>query len=207
MKKGKFIVIEGGEGSGKSSLLKALKEKMGDEINITREPGGSPFGELIRELGLKHPLSKDADAYTMICLMFASRFDHFNRLVLPLINKGKHVISDRFDTSSYGYQIYGPKALKVEKIFWNLRENLPIHPDIYIHIDVDVKEGLKRAGIRNSKSNEGNRFDDEKVDFHKNVKKGYKKFFNKIPHINIDANRPFEEVKKDFLKAIDSILN
>lgn len=207
MKKAKFIVIEGGEGSGKSSLLKALKEEYGNKIIITREPGGSAYAEEIRNLALKHPLAKDADAYTMICLMFAARFDHVDKLIKPNLKAGKHVISDRFDASSYTYQIHAQETPKIEKLFWCLRENLSRVPDLYIYIDVKVEEGLRRVQSRNSITNENNHFDGRKIDFHKRIRKGYKKFFKNVKHVVIDANRPFEEVKKDFFKVIDYHLN
>jgi dTMP kinase len=205
--KSKFIAIEGGEGSGKSSLLKALKEEYKDKFVITREPGGSAYAEEIRSLALKHPLAKDADAYTMICLMFAARFDHINKLIKPSLTKGIPVISDRFDASSYTYQIHAQETPKIEKLFWSLRENLSRVPDLYIYIDVDVEEGLKRVASRNSSTDENNHFDGRKIDFHKRIRKGYKKFFKKVKHVVIDANRPFEEVKKEFIKIIDSHLN
>ncbi len=206
MKKPKFIAIEGGEGSGKSSLLKTLKEKFGNNVLITREPGGSRFGEIIRDVALKHPLSKYATAETMICLMFASRFDHISKLILPAFKKGQHVITDRFDASSYAYQIHAQKAKHIEDLFWNLRSKISRLPDLYIYIDVDIEKGLYRSGSRNTKSNEGNHFDERELSFHKRLRDGYVKFFKKVPHTVIDANKPFEEVKKDFIEKIDSIL-
>lgn len=207
MKKTKFLAIEGGEGSGKSTLLKILKEKLNDSLLITREPGGSPYGEAIRELALRNPLAKDANAETMLCLMFAARFDHINNLIKPALDKGQHVVTDRFDASSYTYQIHAQQAPQIEPLFWNLRSSLPIIPDIYIYIDVDVEEGLKRANSRNSFTNEGNHFDGRKIDFHKRIRQGYSEFFKKTKHIIINANRPLEDVKNDFLITIDSLLN
>lgn len=202
----KFIVLEGGEGAGKSSLIKALKEKLGDSVLLTREPGGSSYAEAIRETALKHPLSKDAVAETMICLMFAARFDHVEKLIKPTLAKGQNVISDRFDASSYAYQIHAQKGKHLEKLFWNLRSHISRKPDLYIYLDVDVEEGLRRARSRNSKNTEGNHFDDREVDFHKLLRKGYKIFLKKVPHVVIDANRPFEEVKGEFLKTVEKLL-
>lgn len=202
-----FIAIEGGEGSGKSSLLKVLKEKMGDRVLITREPGGSEFGEAIRESALKHPLSKHALAETMICLMFAARFDHVDKLIKPTLKKGQHVITDRFDASSYAYQVHAQEAEHLEDLFWHLRKAISRVPNIYIYIDVDAKKGIRRAVTRNAKVFiEGNHFDERELDFHKRLRKGYAKFFKKVKHIVIDGNRSFEKVKRDFFKKIDGIL-
>ena len=141
MKKTKFIVIEGGEGAGKSTVIKLLKEELGDIIHITREPGGSPYAETIRNVALKSPDAKNAPAETMICLMFAARYDHVLNTVVPQLKLGKNVICDRFDSSSYTYQIFGQKGgKKIEKLFWNLRKMISRVPDLYIYIDVDVED-------------------------------------------------------------------
>ncbi len=205
-----FIAVEGGEGSGKSTLMIALKEALGDAICMTREPGGSPYAELIRTAALKNPLAKDAPAETTLCLMFAARFDNVVNLIIPSLKKGIPVISDRFDASSYAYQISSQSSL-LEDLFWMLRGKLAIVPDLYIFVDVEPKEGLRRANGRNQSLLKGQQqydhFDDREISFHENVKKGYIKFFEKAkalgtPHMIIDANRPLEVVKKDFITQI-----
>ncbi len=202
MKKPLFIAIEGGDGSGKSSLIQALKAELSDLIVVTREPGGSAYGEVIREATLKHPLAKDAPASTMLCLMFAARFDHVQNLIIPTLESGKHVITDRFDASSFTYQIHGQEAPELEAPFWTLRGLLARTPDLYVYIDVDTETGLRRVSARNAVGTDGNHFDDRKIDFHKRLREGYKAFFEKVPHIIIDANRSLEEVKKDFIHEI-----
>lgn len=203
MKKPLFIALEGGEGSGKSTLITALKESLGNSVVVTREPGGSPYGEVIREAALKHAYAKDAPAETMLCLMFAARFDHVKNLVVPALDAGKHVITDRFDASSYTYQIYGQEASELEDLFWKLRSHLSRTPDLYIYIDVDAEEGVNRAMRRNNIAPaDGNHFDDRKMDFHRRLRTGYDSFFKQVPHVIVDANRPLEEVKKDFLEAV-----
>jgi dTMP kinase len=198
-----FIAIEGGEGSGKSSLMAALRAELGDAVVVTREPGGSPYAELIRNAAIKDPLAKTAPAETTLCLMFAARFDHILNLVLPSLKSGATVITDRFDGSSYAYQVNGQSDGAFEKIFWDLRARLAVIPDLYIYIDVDPREGLRRVANRNQSLIAGyDHFDDREVDFHEKVRDGYMKFMKKVPHEIIDANRPFEEVKKDFIALI-----
>jgi dTMP kinase len=199
-----FIVIEGGEGSGKSSLMSALREEFGNLIVTTREPGGSPYAEAIREVTLKNPLAKTAPASTTLCLMFAARFDNTVNVIVPALNSGKPVIADRFDASSYTYNVWSQSGGALEKLFWELRAQLAVVPDLYIFIDVDPEEGLRRARGRNQSllNNQYDHFDDREVSFHEKVREGYLKFFEKVPHIVIDANRSLDEVKREFVEAI-----
>ncbi len=202
-----FIVLEGGEGSGKSTLLSALKNELGDAIVTTREPGGSPYAEVIRTAALKNPLAKDAPTETTLCLMFAARFDNTVNLIAPALKSGKPVIADRFDASSYAYNAHAQSGGALEKVFWQLRERLEIKPDLYIFIDVAPKEGIRRASSRNQSLLQGKQydhFDDRELDFHAKVREGYLKFFKQVPHVIIDANRSIEEVKKDFMALIKS---
>jgi dTMP kinase len=205
----KFIVIEGGEGSGKSSILMRLKDKLGDKILTTREPGGTPYAEVIREATIKNPLAKTAPAETTLCLMFASRYDNTVNMIGPSLEKGIPVITDRFDASSYAYQVHAQSKGKLGKLFWSLRDKLSIKPDLYIFFDVDPKEGVRRANSRNQSLLQGKQydhFDDREIDFHKNVRNGYLKFFNMVPHKIIDANQNIEKVEEDFTKLILSLL-
>lgn len=202
-----FIAIEGGEGSGKSTLVRMLKETLSDKITVTREPGGSPYGELIREVAIKNSLAKDAPPETTLCLMFASRFDHIANLITPSLSRGVSVITDRFDASSYAYQIFSQSS-SLEDLFWDLRARLPIKPDLYIFVDVDPKEGIMRVKNRNQNSSkEYDHFDDRELDFHNKVREGYMEFFKNVPHVVVDANKPLEVVKADLFQKIFSVLH
>ena len=205
--KSKFIVIEGGEGSGKSSLISYAKEYFGNRIIVSREPGGSEYAEIIREVALKNPLAKQAEPETMMCLMFAARYDHIKNTIKPALKKGKTVISDRFDGSSYAYNVCAQSKGRLDKFFWTARNVMDIKPDIYIFIDVDTKEGLRRARTRNKNNSDVNHFDDREVTFHKKVKSGYVKFLSHVHHVTVDANRPLEEVKKSFVETLEKIFN
>ena len=203
-----FIAVEGGEGSGKSSLVRELRTEFGRTILVTREPGGSPYGETIRNAAIKDPLAKWAPPETTLCLMFAARFDHIHNLILPSLDEGKPVITDRFDGSSYAYQIYSQSGGSLEKLFWGLRSHLAVVPDLYIFVDVDPVTGLRRVADRNQALISGyDNFDDKEVGFHEKVRAGYMEFLKKVPHEIIDANRPYEQVRMDFLDLIKEKLN
>ncbi len=207
--KPKFIVIEGGEGSGKSSMLMKLKDKLGDNILTTREPGGTPYAEVIREVVKNNPLAKTTPVETTLSLMFASRYDNVQNMIVPSLEKGISIISDRFDASSYAYQIHAQSKGKLDKLFWAMRDQLLVKPDLYIFFDVEPKEGVRRAGSRNQSLLQGKKydhFDDREIEFHKNVREGYLKFFEKVPHVIIDANKSFDEVRENFFEVIDELL-
>ncbi len=200
----KFIVLEGGEGSGKSSVLIALREALGDAVVTTREPGGSPFAEVIRNTALKDPLAEGALPQTMLSLMFASRFEHVAKTILPAMKSGKSVITDRFDGSSFAYNVIAQSEGALEEVFWHLRKQLNVLPDLYIYIDVSSEEGLRRANSRNQSLLDGNHFDNRAIAFHNSVRDGYKKFFGnkEIKSVVVDGHRPIAEVQREVLDIV-----
>lgn len=211
MKKSQFIALEGGEGAGKSTLVKALQARFGNEAYFTREPGGSSFAEVIREIALKSPFAKDASAKTMLSLMFAARFDHVDQIVQPKLKDGLHVVTDRFDASTYAYQLFAQENPELEDLFWNLRASVDVKPDLYIYADVDAEEGLRRVAKRSATTVEqSNHFDNRPIDFHQRLREGYASFFKKIPphnHVVIDANQPLEKVVADLNEALNRFLS
>ena len=122
MKKGLFIVVDSGEGSGKTTQLKKAQEFFGNKLVLTREPGGSPYAEEIRHLILKSTHAGQADAKTLFALFWAARADHMKNTVLPALKAGKIVISDRFDSSTFAYQIIAQGAKELKKFFWQMRD-------------------------------------------------------------------------------------
>lgn len=202
---GKFIVVDGGEGSGKTTVIKSLFELLsGKKILITHEPGGSPLAEQVRALILSDE-GRSASAETHFALNWAYRHNHLQKIIEPALKKGITVISDRFDSSTYAYQIFAQKAPYLKKLFWEIRKIYlrETKPDIYIFFDVDPKIGLVRATNRKG---EHTHFDNRKIDFHRNVRKGFKEFFKHVPHEIIDANKSLEEVKSDFVSIIKKII-
>lgn len=205
MKRGKFIVIDGGEGAGKTEVLKWFtKTSLGKKSLITHEPGGTRFADKIRELALSKEAAL-AGAETQFGLMWAARADHLQHKILPALKNGKNIICDRFDSATYAYQIRAQGALYLENLFWQTREAFlgDIKPDLYIFFDVEPAEGLRRVANRKEKKTH---FDERKLDFHKKVHAGFLEFFKQVPHKIINANQDLEKVKKDFLKCVKMVL-
>jgi dTMP kinase len=140
--------------------------------------------------------------------MFAARFDNVTNLIIPSLKQGTTVITDRFDGSSYAYQVGSQSDGALEELFWHLREQLIVVPDMYVFVDVDPLEGIRRTRNRNSLSDvkQYDHFDDREIEFHKKVREGYMKFFTEVPHMIIDANRPLADVQMDFTNTIRNIL-
>lgn len=201
----KFIVIDGGEGSGKGVVIRALKDILAPEEAIfTREPGGSPLAEMVRNVIFSEE-AKGADVLTNFALFWAARADHMARTVRPALFSGVSVICDRFDISTFAYQLYGQKDHNyLLPLFWQMREMYCFPPpDLYIYLDVDPEEGLRRARGRGV----GNHYDELDLEFHQRVSQGYLDFIHgphDRPWINskvVDANVP-ESVVVDEVIAI-----
>jgi dTMP kinase len=204
--RGKFIVLEGCEGAGKSTQIEKLQQKFGDQVVTTREPGGTPFAEVIRSLILS-PAAKNADGKTQFGLFWAARAEHMKNKIIPALKEGKHVICDRFDSSSYIYQIYGQEDNDLKDLFFHVRDVYlgDYTPDAYIFMDVDPKTGIKRK-----KEQDGvvlNHFDQRDLSFHKRVKQGLEEFFSQVGCEKIDANQSFTKVHNTLFKKINSIIS
>jgi len=201
--RGKFIVLEGGEGCGKTTLVKLIQEKF-PHVLTTREPGGSPFAEKIRQVILSDE-AKDAFGETQFGLFWAARYDHIKNKILPALLEGTHVVSDRFDSSSYVYQMHGQEALHLRDLFLKTREVYlrDCQPDLYVFLDVDPKTGLERVAKRKEISNH---FDLRTLDFHNRIREGYYEFLKLVPHKVIDANQSLEKVSSDLISLFKTLI-
>ena len=204
--KGFFVVIDGGDGAGTTSVSEALVERLGWNALYTHEPGGSPYAEKIRDLILSDE-AKLSDSETQFMLFWAARRDHIVNTIAPAIDKGKIVICDRFDSSTYAYQIVAQNNPELEKLFWSIREFVvkDLEPDLYILLDVPAEVGMRRARQRDE---ELNHFDKMKIEFHEKVNQGLREFVGeKITngHI-IDATASFDEVVENTLSVIEEFL-
>lgn len=199
--RGKFIVIDGCEGAGKTTMIKSLVESLPNKkIIVTHEPGGTPFADKIRELVLSSDASK-SPAEVIFGLVWAARAEHLKNKVIPALKSGITVITDRFDSSTFAYQISAQKAPHLEKLFWQVREVYlkDAKPDLYVFFDVDPKIGLERVAKRKERKTH---FDNRELEYHKRVRTGFKTFFKKVPNKTINASRTLEEVQKDFVNIM-----
>jgi dTMP kinase len=193
--KGKFISFEGIEGTGKSTQAKLLQQGLlglGYEVILTEEPGGTLISLRVREilLSVDHTNMKPI---TELLLYNAARAQHIEEVILPALNRGAVVITDRFTDSTFAYQGYGRgidlKLLgSIDKIATN-----GLRPDITMLLDLDVETGLKR----NRRINKTDRLELEDVEFHQRVRKGYHELAAKEPErIKVlDASGEIEELK------------
>jgi len=192
---GRFITLEGGEGSGKSTQAKLLAEDLtraGVNVLATREPGGAPAAELIRELLLKGEPGR-WDGVNEALLMVAARRAHLTGTILPALGRGDWVVCDRFADSTTAYQGHGagvPLAALAE-----LHKLIAgdLMPDLTLLLDIPVEDGLARALARRG---DETRFEQKDIHFHKRVRRGFLAVAKAEPKrvIVIDASRPVEEV-------------
>ena len=206
-KPGLFISFEGGEGSGKTTQIRRLEEwfrHQGRDVVVTREPGGSPGAEEIRNLLLTGDPGR-WDAVTEAFLMFASRRDHVERTIRPALADGKVVLCDRFADSSVAYQGYG-HGLGAEYIrnLWALAIG-DFKPDLTLIFDLPIEVGLDRAGARFANvSAAEDRFERMSVEFHQRLRDGFKEISQTDADRfrMIDANSDIDTVAERMISAV-----
>lgn len=206
MKKGYFIVVEGPDGSGKTTVCNLLATKLkeeGKQIVHTREPGGIDIAEQIRNVILD-PKNEAMDGKTEALLYAASRRQHLVERVIPSIEEGKIVLCERFVYSSLVYQGYA-RGLGIDEVFAINKFAIgDMMPDLVIYLDVDEKVGLSRVDSRGNKD----RLDGESSQFHKRVVEGYKLIKERFKDFKVvDASRDVDTVLKECLDIINSFIN
>jgi len=195
--RGKFISFEGGEGSGKSTQIKLLAERLAAaklRAIVTREPGGSPGAEVIRHVvlsGMGKLLGPDAETL----LFAAARDDHVRTVIQPALSQGTWVLCDRFSDSTRAYQ---GRLGNVAPGVLNAMQRVTIgdlKPDLTIILDVPVEVGLKRAAARRG-AGEPDRFESEDLKFHQDLRDAYRQIAAEDPErcVLIDAAASSEEV-------------
>jgi dTMP kinase len=189
--RGRFISFEGGEGSGKSTQIRTLAERLGAaklRAVVTREPGGSPGAEVIRHL-LLSGMGKLLGAEAETLLFAAARDDHVRSVIQPALTQGTWVLCDRFSDSTRAYQ---GSLGKVAPEVLNAMERVTIgdlKPDLTIILDVPVEVGMKRAAARRG-GGAPDRFEAEDVKFHQELREAYRQIAVDNPQrcVLVDAN-------------------
>lgn len=206
--KGYFITIEGSDGSGKSTQLKKiisyLEEKQVDLV-VTREPGGTDVAEAIRQLILD-PAYPEMTAKTEMLLYAAARAQHVEEKVLPALQAGKVVLSDRYVDSSIAYQAYG-RGLGDMVAQVNAIATGGLVPDLTVFLDLPPAVGMARK--QQEENHQLDRLEQEKLEFHQKVYEGYDALCKRAPEriCRIDASGTIEEVFGQIKGALDELLD
>lgn len=203
--KGVFIVMEGPDGSGKTTqinLLKEYLEEAGYECLITREPGGTVIGEEVRQLIL-NPEHKEMSPVTEMLLYAASRAQLVHEVIGPALEEGKIVISDRFVDSSIVYQGIA-RNLGISTVSAVNAPGIGIYrPDGIFFIDLSEAEGLRRKKEQKNLD----RMEQEGIDFHHMVSEGYRKVLSGRPEVmKIDGGRSIDTIQKKIRNHVDELL-
>ena len=205
MQRGKFITIDGVEGAGKSTqiafICDYLKDK-GISVILTREPGGTDLGEKIRELLLSNTTGSMHDD-TELMLMFAARNEHIQNKIVPALERGEWVLSDRFTDSSYAYQ-GGGRGLDMARIkaleTWVMQD---FAPDMTLLLDVPVELGMSRVESRGQKD----RIENEQLDFFERVRQAYIARSQEFPQRIklIDSSKDIEYTSAQIKAILDTL--
>jgi len=206
-RRGRFITLEGGEGSGKSTQTRRLASWLRgvvDDVVVTREPGGSPGAEQIRGLLVDGEVER-WDPLTEALLHFAARRDHLEATILPALSRGAWVLSDRFADSTTAYQGYGhgvDRAALAELYRLCVGQ---LKPDLTLILDLPVEVGLQRAADRQAG---GDRYERMDRGFHERVRLGYLEIALAEPErcIVIDASPDEDAVHAAIIGAVGDIL-
>lgn len=201
--RGKFIVFEGGEGAGKDTQIDLLKATvLGDQFVFTREPGGTPLGAKVRSILLDttEEVSVEAEAF----LFLADRAQHAATRIVPALESGTHVVSNRAFYSSIAYQVYGRVRFDLRPILDLAHEKIYAHsmPDLVVWLDLDPQVGLVRAAARGRM----NRIDLASVETHERVRQGFAAQLEGKPNVlKIDATAPIEGIHHVILERIQKL--
>ncbi len=202
MSQGSFISFEGGEGAGKSTQIRRLAERLraaGHDVVVTREPGGSPGAEAIREL-LVNGSADRWSPVTETLLMYAARRDHVERVIRPALGEGRIVLCDRFADSTRAYQGAGgdaPATLIASLENHVLGGTVPI---LTLILDLPAEVGLSRAEARGGAA----RFESKGLDFHERLRAGYLEIARREPErcVVIDADAELDAVTAAIWDAV-----
>ena len=198
--KGKLITLEGIDGSGKSTIAKSLASNPDfSDFVFTREPTGSWIGEAVNRA-----IHADTDHLAELFLFAADHAEHISKLILPSLESGRNVISDRYSASRYAYQGMTLQGRFKDSLQWiqDIHKEWTVVPDLTILFDIDPQEAVARCGTRGDKT----KF--EKVSFLEGVRKNYLRLAEENPSsfVIIDAGRSTDKIESDVIRTISSYL-
>jgi dTMP kinase len=206
MNSGKFLTLEGTEGVGKSTNLAYVHDWLqarNIEVIVTREPGGTPLAEQIREL-LLAKREESVDQTAELLLVFAARAQHIAQVIKPALARGAWVLSDRFTDATFAYQGGGRGLDKniIQQLEVMVQGDL--RPDLTLILDIDVKLGLTRASQRG----ELDRFESETLDFFERVRTAYREraIANSARYAIVDAGQTLEKVQQDIDRVLRKLI-
>lgn len=203
---GIFITFEGPDGAGKTSVIRALKsylkEKLGDKVVFTREPGGNSISESIRDI-IMDSKNTNMDSRTEALLFAAARRQHIVTKIQPALQSGKIIICDRYVDSSIAYQGAGRGIGEQNVLEMNQFAIDGLRPDLTIYLDIESEKGIER--IKKNRQDEINRLDEEQLNFHKRVRRAYLSLQKKEPNRIklVDASQKLDDV----VSYVKKILN
>lgn len=200
--KSRFITIEGIEGVGKTSNIEQIASflnQQGIKFVLTREPGGTPVAELIRDLLLQNHQEK-IDEVAELLLVFASRAQHIAHVIKPALARGQWVICDRFTDATYAYQGGGRGLSKQAIAILESLVQQELRPDLTFILDLEPEIGLQRA----SRRGQLDRFEQEKIEFFTRVRSAYLERAAADPHRCqvVDASQQLDKVQKDIVRRL-----
>jgi dTMP kinase len=207
MKRGIFIAIEGGDGSGKDTQIGFLKDMLGDRALVTRVPGGTPLGEEIRNIAVHEslgPVSLPAEMF----LFLADRAEQLEKVIRPALEEGMIVLANRSWLSLIAYQIYGRDRFEwkefVDLFIDKMFKEVPL--DLAIVLDQSPEVGIER--LRAQHAGKLDAIEAMPLENHERVRRGFLDAAKQLPHaVIVDAARSKEEVWKDVKAAVESVLN
>lgn len=199
--RGRFITLEGIDGAGKTTHLEWIVDFLrgrGISVTSTREPGGTPLGERVRDLVLHSSAELNAETETL--LMFAARREHIDKVIEPALASGTWVVCDRFTDATFAYQAAGSGVSwsKVEQLERWVQDGMA--PDATILLDVSPEVGLARAG----RGKHPDRFESERLDFYERVRQAYLERARAAPHrvFVLDAVLPLANIHEELKKIV-----
>jgi dTMP kinase len=207
MTRGKFITLEGIEGAGKSTHLPYIAELIagaGKDVITTREPGGTPTAERIRDVLLGEGPGSGMPEVAELLLMFAARAVHLREKILPALESGTWVVCDRFTDASFAYQAAGRGIPHAQVALLEGIVQGDFRPDLVLVFDLPVAEGLKRAHARGKT----NRFEAENAPFFERVRRSYLERAGTMPsrYAIVDANQAIDVVRAQVRGTVQRLL-